>query len=81
MKWPPRRRYGLLGDDLLGEVPGQQQTVVGPVLEESLRAEDRQVLAGHEPPLLVDVAVHHVVEQLGADADIVDQGAPLAAAP
>ena len=47
----------LLLDDLVGEVPGEEQEVVGPAFHQDGRVEDRLVGSRHVPPLLVGVAV------------------------
>ena len=64
---------GLLRQDLVGEVPGQQQHVVGLVLEQPLGRQDRQPAARHVAALLVRIAVDHVLEGLAAEAAVAEQ--------
>ena len=54
--------------DLVADVPGQDQHVVGPGLQDPLRRVHRDAGAGQEPPLLVRADVDRVVEQIGLDA-------------
>ena len=78
MKRPPRRDVlRLLREDLVGEVPGQEQAVVGLLGEQVLDRADRLVRAGHVHALLPRVAVDHGLDELGADADGVDERAAL----
>ena len=65
---PHSRACGELLHDLLLEVPGQDQDVVGAVLLERLGVLDRDVRAREELALLVRVAVDRVLEEVGADA-------------
>ena len=58
----------LLLQDLVLEVPGQQQHVVRLLLEQGLGSRIGMVHPGHEAPLLVDVAVDDEVDELGVDA-------------
>ena len=77
MNRPPRSRYSrLLRQDLLGEVPGQQQDVVGH-RSTSARAGRSGRAPGHEPALLVGAAVGDEVERLAADPEGVEQRAAL----
>ena len=74
MKRPPRVGVRLLLRMISSlEVPGEQQHVVRLVLEQRLGRQDRQVRAGHEQALLVHVAVDDEVDEVGADADVVEQ--------
>src|SRR5882724_11294661 len=63
----------LLGEDLLGEVPREQQYLVGHQLEQAIRRVDGQMIAGHVAALLVGVAVHHEVEDVPADGERVEE--------
>ncbi len=67
----------LLPQDLVGEVPGEQQRVVGHRLDEPLRRDDRDAHARHEAPLLVGAAIDDEIQRLGPDAEGVEQRAPL----
>ena len=72
----------LLLDDLGGEVPRQQQQVVGPIVEQDLDRPDRQPAPGHQLAVLVDVAIDDVGDEVGPDARcVLSSVAPLAAAP
>ena len=64
---------GLLFEDFVDEIPGQQEDVVWLCLEERFRRTDRQMLAGHVFAVLVDVAVDDEIYQIGPDADGIDQ--------
>src|SRR5919106_6950594 len=64
---------GLLLQDLLGEVPRQQQRVVRLVLEQLLDRPDPELAAGHVAPVLERVAVDHVVENVPAEPAIAEQ--------
>ena len=57
---------------------GQDQDVVGTSLLERLRMPDRDVGPGQELALLVRVAVDRELEQVGADAAVVEQRVALA---
>ena len=59
--------------DLVLEVPGEHQHVVGLLVEQRRRVRDRLVGAGHVQALLVHVAVDHEVDEVGADAHVVEQ--------
>ena len=63
--------------DLPLQVPRQDQDVVRPGLRDALRGIDRDVGAGQEPPVLVRIAVDGVVEEIGPDAAVVQQGVAL----
>ena len=82
MNRPPRRRYvGLLGDHLVGEVPGEQQDVVRHLGEQPLGRRDRDPHAGHVAALLLRAPVDDEVERLAADAEHVQQRAALRRGP
>ena len=65
-------------DDLVLQVPGQDQDVVGPGLVDRLDRLDRDVHARREAAVLVGVAVDREVEEVGADAAVVEQRVALA---
>ena len=78
MKRPPRARIlGLLRQDLLGEVPGQHQHVVGLILQQLLGRMDRLARARHVAALLEGVLVDEIRHQRGVDTEVVDQRAAL----
>jgi len=62
---------GLLGHNLAFEVPGKEEEVVGPSLQEHGRIFNRLMGPRHEKALLVDVAVDHELHEIGADANVV----------
>src|SRR5437660_8920211 len=62
---------GLLRQDLLREIPRQQQYVVWLLIQELLRRTDRQVGSRHVAPLLHRAAIHDEVERLRADVEII----------
>src|SRR5437667_3053840 len=64
------------GDQLVGDVPGQQQRKLRLVLEETRLVHDRHEGSGHVLANLVRVLhLDHTVENLPVEADITDQGA------
>ena len=65
-------------DDLVLEVPREDQDEVRTGVLERLRMLDRDVGAGQELALLVRVAIDREVEQVGADAAVVEQRVALA---
>src|SRR5215207_10053662 len=65
-------------DDLVLEVPRQDQDVVGLELVERLDRMDRDVHAGGEPAVLVRVAIDRELEEVGADPAIVQKRVALA---
>src|SRR5579859_8184948 len=69
----PRADARHLLDDLVFEVPGQHEHVVGLRLENPLRRVDRHAHSRDEPALLMWTAVDGVREQVRADAAIVEQ--------
>src|SRR5262245_23710661 len=68
----------LLAHDLLFQIPRQDENEVGPGLGYALRRQDRDPCAGREAALLVWIAIHRVVEEIGADAAVVEQRVALA---
>ena len=74
----PLPDVGELLGELVAQVPGQDQHVVGLVLGDPLRREDRDPGAGGEPAVLVGVAVDRVRQQVGPDAAVVEQRVALA---
>ena len=75
---PPLLGVGELRGDLAREVPGQDHDRVRPRLGDALRRVDRDVRSRREPAVLVRVAVDGVVEEVGADAAVVEQRVALA---
>ena len=74
----PLARVGELLRDLPREVPGQDHDRVGTRLGDPLRRLDRDVRSRREPPVLVGIPVDGVVEEVRADAAVVEQRVPLA---
>ena len=74
----PTRARRQLRHDLVLQVPGQDQDVVGTCLLERVGMPDRDVRAGQELPLLVRVAVDRELEEVRTDAAVVEQRVPLA---
>ena len=64
--------------DFVLQIPGQDQHVVRPCFLDLFGVEDRNVRSWQELALLVRAAVHGVVEEVGADAAVIEQGVPLA---
>src|SRR5712692_234609 len=60
--------------DFVLEIPGKNQDVVGPRLLNLFRCMNWQMSTGQELPVLVRVPVHGVVEKVGPDTAIVQQG-------
>jgi len=60
---------GLLGEDFGGEIPGQQEHVIRPALEQRLRRQDREVIAGRIAALLEVTAIDHELDQPPVDAE------------
>src|SRR5262245_46866480 len=67
-----------LFDDLVLQIPRQDQHVVRARLLDPLRRKDRDVRAGKKPVVLVRVPVDRVLEEVGADAAVVEQRIALA---
>jgi hypothetical protein len=67
-----------LVDDLVLEVPGQDQQVIGLGLVDGLDGLDRDVHARREAPVLVGIAVDRKVDEVGADAAVVQKRVALA---
>ena len=66
-----------MGQDLLGEVPREEQDDVGLVGEQVLGRVDEQVGAGRVAPLLDRRAIDDVVELGGADPAVREEGRAL----
>src|SRR3981081_713024 len=64
----------LLSQNLVSEVPREQQRVLRPIFEESLRRIDRQVAHGEAFALFVDAAIDDILEILLTNAAIAGQG-------
>ena len=64
--------------DLVDEVPRQDEQVVGTRLGDPLERMDRDVRPRREQTVLVRVAVDRVVEEIGADAAVVQERVALA---
>ena len=75
---PPFADVAHLVDDLVLQVPGQDEDVVGLGLVDGLDRLDRDVHAGREAAVLVGIAVDREVEEVGADAAVVEQRVALA---
>jgi hypothetical protein len=67
-----------LRDDLLLEVPGEDQDEVGAFLLERLGVVDRDVRAWEELALLIRIAVDGELEQVAPDPAVVEQRVALA---
>ena len=74
----PFARVGQLRHDLFLQVPRQDQDVVGPRLGQPLGCVNRNVRARQKLAVLVRIAVDRVVQEIGADAAIVQQRVALA---
>src|SRR5689334_10452993 len=68
----PLPRVRELGDDLVLEVPGKDEDVVGPRLPQALGRVDRDVGTGREAAVLVWIAVDGVVDEVGPDPAVVE---------
>ena len=67
---------GHLLHDFVLDVPGKNQKIVWFRLADPLRPVDRHMHPGKETILLVGTAVHGVVQKIGADTAVVEQGVP-----
>jgi len=67
---------GLLLDDLIGEIPGEQQDVFGLVVQQSFRRDHWYMGAGRIQSLFQRAAVNDVREQVGADFQETEQCIP-----
>jgi hypothetical protein len=67
-----------LVDDLVLQVPGKDQDVVGLSLVDRLDRMDRNVHARREAAVLIGVSVDREVEEVGADGAIVEERVALA---
>ena len=63
-----------LGFDLVDEVPGEHEHVVGAEPVDDLGGLDGDARAGDEPPLLVGAHVGHEPHKIRADAAVVEEG-------
>src|SRR5262245_57050883 len=70
---PPLARVRQLLEDLVLEVPGEYEDVVGPSFSDPLGSVDRDVRAREEAALLVRVAVDGEVDEVAADPAVVEQ--------
>src|SRR5262245_42627760 len=73
----PRLDAGHLVQDLLLEVPGKDQDVVGLRLEDPLRSVDRDAAPRQVVALLVRAPVHGVVDEIRPDPAVVEKRVPL----
>src|SRR5882672_916462 len=64
--------------NLAFQVPGQYQYVVGPGFDQFVRMQNRDMGTGRVLPLLVRIAVDREIEEVSADAAVVEQGVALA---
>src|ERR1044071_8917493 len=69
----PFANFVHLIDDLLFEIPGQDEDVIGFRFKDFSGSEDRNMSAREELALLVRVAIDGVVEEIGADTAIIEQ--------
>src|SRR5258708_15955339 len=67
----------LLLEDLIGQVPGQQEQVIGAALLHDLGGEDGQVGARRVQALLDGRPIDDEVQRLAADAAVIQQGRAL----
>src|SRR5579884_1685579 len=74
---PPGARVRELRHDFVLEVPGEDEDVVGPGLVEPRRGEDGDVRPRQELAVLVRVAVDGEVDEVGANAAVVEERVPL----
>ena len=72
---------GLFFHDRAGEVPGQDQKVVGPALFDGRRRQDRDVVARRVQPLFQGAVVDDEVDDVGAEAEVMHQGRRLGRRP
>ncbi len=79
MNCPPHSRMiGQLRHDFLLQIPGQNQHEVGTSLPDPIGRENRNMRARQKLVVLVGVAVDRVVDEVGSDAAVVQQGIALA---
>src|SRR5208282_629681 len=71
----------LLRKDLLGEIPRQQQGVIGLRLGEPLRRDDRQVGARGQPALFIGAAIRDKVYHFSSQPEEIQQRAALGRSP
>src|SRR5258706_6922405 len=64
----------LLLEDLIGQVPGQQEEVIGAALLHDLGGEDGQVGARRVQALIDGRPIDDEVQRLAADAAVIQQG-------
>src|SRR3990172_1587404 len=72
----PGARVGELGGDLVLQVPRENHDVVGFGLGDLLGWVDRDTCAGQEHAMFERIAVDGVVDEIGTDATVVQQGVP-----
>src|SRR5688572_17610555 len=60
-------------NDVVLQVPAQEQHVVGPRLFDQFRRSDRDVTAGQIPSMLLGVGVDGVIDQFPGDPAVVEQ--------
>src|ERR1017187_2387695 len=65
----------LLRENFAGKIPRQQQCKIGALFQQRFRRQNRNVLARHQPALLVGAAIHDEIERLLAESEKVDQRA------
>ena len=77
----PSADAGHLLHDLLAQIPGEYQKIIGLRLHDFVGMFDGDARTGQEIALLVGAAVDGVIHKIGADAAIVEQGVALARVP
>src|SRR5215472_16699488 len=75
---PPRLDVVKLLADLVPEIPGQDENVVGPGLGEAFRRVDRDMRAREELPLLHRAPVNGVLQEIRADPAVIEERVSLA---
>src|SRR5271155_4377155 len=70
----PLANVSILLNDFILQVPRQDEKIIGLRFLDALRPKDRNVRAGQKPAVLVRIAVHRVVNKIGADTAIIQQG-------
>src|SRR5688500_10985746 len=67
--------------DLILEIPRQNQHVIRFRLSDLLGRQNRNVRPGQVLPLLVRIAVYRVLDEVGANAAVIQQGVALSRGP